>query len=231
MIYLDVPYADKDEARALGARWNVTARRWYAPDEAARQRLSRWAAKPDLPMTLPGEDRTFDSGLFVDLVPLSCWFTNVRSCVAPTEWDRLRRMIYGRAEDRCEACGAAPDRSRGFYLEAHERWSYDEATFTQGLRRLIALCSACHETTHYGLAQVNGNAERALTHLKAVTWMTEQEAHRHLSSAIGLWQRRSAHDWRLDLSLLADADIELAPPPDVADRRGVARENLDRLDD
>lgn len=29
--WLDVPYSDKDHAKALGARWDGAARRWYAP--------------------------------------------------------------------------------------------------------------------------------------------------------------------------------------------------------
>lgn len=29
--YLNVPYAQKDEAKALGARWDATNKKWYAP--------------------------------------------------------------------------------------------------------------------------------------------------------------------------------------------------------
>ena len=47
---------------------------------------------------------TFGSGLFVDLVPSSCWFSNVRSCVDQRDWERLRRMITNRADQRCEVC-------------------------------------------------------------------------------------------------------------------------------
>lgn len=28
-IYLNVPYAQKDEAKALGARWDATRKKWY----------------------------------------------------------------------------------------------------------------------------------------------------------------------------------------------------------
>ncbi len=31
MLILNVPYEQKDEAKALGARWDVTQRRWYVP--------------------------------------------------------------------------------------------------------------------------------------------------------------------------------------------------------
>jgi exodeoxyribonuclease VII large subunit len=31
-IYLDVPFKDKDQAKALGARWDSAAKKWYAPE-------------------------------------------------------------------------------------------------------------------------------------------------------------------------------------------------------
>ncbi len=88
--YLDVPYSEKDEAKHVGARWDPGVRRWYdlRPPKPA---LQRWAARPEVPELLPGEDRSFGQGLFVDLVPSSCWFTNVRWCVTEADWERLRR--------------------------------------------------------------------------------------------------------------------------------------------
>ncbi len=70
-IWLDVPYAEKDLAKAEGARWDARARRWYAP-RPGMAGLERWAARPDIPTSLPGEDRSLGSGLFVDLVPTVC---------------------------------------------------------------------------------------------------------------------------------------------------------------
>jgi len=138
--WLDVPYAEKDQAKTLGARWDPQARRWYDPRPPTAG-LDRWAHLPDVPDLLPGEDRSFGSGLFVDMVPSSCWFTNVRTCVSPKDWERLRRMITRRAGQRCEACGAGEDHTVKRWLEAHERWSFDDPTGTQVLRRLICLCS------------------------------------------------------------------------------------------
>ncbi len=106
--WLDVPYSEKDEAKALGARWDPQARRWYAPTPAVGAATGRWAALPDLPDPLPGEDRAFGQGLYVDLVPDTCWFTNARSCVSARDWERLRRLVIGRAGRRCEVCGSAP---------------------------------------------------------------------------------------------------------------------------
>jgi hypothetical protein len=42
MNFLNVPYAEKDDARALGARWNPTRKRWYVPDGVALAPFERW---------------------------------------------------------------------------------------------------------------------------------------------------------------------------------------------
>lgn len=42
MVFLNVPYAEKDAAKALGARWNPTRRRWYVPDGAATEPFAKW---------------------------------------------------------------------------------------------------------------------------------------------------------------------------------------------
>ena len=173
-VWLDVPFAEKDQAKALGARWDPQARCWYAT-QVTMPRLERWAALPDVPATLPGEDRSFGGGLFVDLVPASCWFTNVRSCVDQRDWERLRRMVIERASRRCEACSRerAPAKGRG--LEVHERWLYQEATAVQVLRRLICLCTDCHTATHMGLAGLRGIADKAEAHLAEVNhWTLDQ---------------------------------------------------------
>ena len=42
MIFLNVPYAEKDDARALGARWNPGRKRWYVPDGVAPEAFQKW---------------------------------------------------------------------------------------------------------------------------------------------------------------------------------------------
>lgn len=45
ITFLNVPYAEKDEARALGARWNPGRKRWYVPDGAAPEAFQKWLPK------------------------------------------------------------------------------------------------------------------------------------------------------------------------------------------
>jgi Domain of unknown function (DUF5710) len=224
-IWLDVPFAEKDSARQAGARWDPAVRRWYAPRPGIGA-LDRWAAAPDVPELLPGEDRSLGSGLFVDLVPSTCWFTNVRSCVAAKDWERLRRTIVTRAAQRCEVCAASADRDAQRWLEVHERWTYDSATMVQRLGRLICLCTQCHTSTHFGLAQLRGLEDQALRHLMTVTGMNRDQAYSHVQSAFAMWHRRSRGRWTLDLSILTDAGVELAPPPGAGERAAVSHATL-----
>jgi hypothetical protein len=210
-LWLDVPFSEKDAAKAAGARWDQSVRRWYAP-QPGMTALDRWRPAPPIPDLLPGEDRAFGSGLFVDLVPSTCWFTNARSCLSQQDWDRVRRMVVGRAGQRCEICGATKDREVRRWLEVHERWAYDDAARVQRLRRLICLCTDCHTVTHYGLAQLRGLDAAARAHLIHVTGFTPLQADQHLREAFTVWRERSRHVWALDLSLLTHTGITPVPP-------------------
>lgn len=45
-IYLRVPYAEKDRAKAAGARWDASARSWYAPSDRHALYLIEWLPEP-----------------------------------------------------------------------------------------------------------------------------------------------------------------------------------------
>ncbi|WP_089243326.1 DUF5710 domain-containing protein [Rhodococcoides kyotonense] len=225
-LWLDVAYAEKDLAKEQGARWDPTAKRWYAP-RAGIEELARWAARPEIPDVLPGEDRTLGDGLFVDLIPDTCWFTNVRSCVEPGDWERLRRTITRRAGMKCEICGAEADRHVDRWLEVHERWDYDWIARTQRLARLICLCTDCHRVTHYGFAQVTGKEREAFDHLVTVTGKTPAQARRHIDDAFVVWRRASGLVWDLDLDILTGVGISVRRPPSAVERREIAARSLD----
>jgi hypothetical protein len=220
--WLDVPFSEKDRAKACGARWDPAAKRWYAP-RPGMPGLERWAARPDLPALLPGEDRSFGPGLYVEPIPSTAWWTHARYCISDQDWDRVRRLVTTRAGRRCEVCGRAEDQVRGIRLDTHERWVFDIAARTQRLRRLVCFCADCHTVTHFGLAQIRGVDAQALAHLCTVTGMSEAEADRHLESAFALWQRRSEIAWKLDLSVLTSAGVLVVRPAgSAADRARTA---------
>jgi hypothetical protein len=131
-------------------------------------------------------------------------------------------MVYRRAHDRCEACGAGRDPAVGKWLEAHERWQYDDAACVQRLKRLVCLCSFCHEVTHYGLACVRGRDEIALRHLMYVNRWSGTRAKRHIEAAFKQWEERSTVTWALDLQLLLNVDVQVRRPPEPEERDEMA---------
>jgi hypothetical protein len=41
-IYLDVPYAEKDNAKSFGAKWDFNLKRWYVAEQEDITELSKW---------------------------------------------------------------------------------------------------------------------------------------------------------------------------------------------
>ena len=144
--------------------------------------------------------------LEINLIPKSSFFTNVRSTVSENEWDRLRRTCYQKANYRCEIFnGIGPTHA----VECHEIWEYDTATKIQKLVKLIALCPACHEVNHIGLAEIRGRLEPALNHLMKVNNWTKEQAIKHHKEAFILWNERNKIQWALNLENLKIDDVIL----------------------
>ncbi len=133
-----------------------------------------------------------------ELVPDSCWHSNLRSLLSPAQWDLVRREAYGRASGKCAICGAPSAR-----LEAHERWEYDEDAHVQKLADVIAICRRCHEVIHIGRTQLKGNEREAEAHFMKVNDCTYAEYRKALGEANEAHRRRNkVAEWKLDLSYL-----------------------------
>ena len=139
--------------------------------------------------------------LTVELVPSTCWFTNVRSHVPKATWDRLRHQVAAAAGRSCEICGG---RGRRWPVECHEEFSYDETHQVQRLERLVALCPACHSVKHIGMAAIRGRRRQAVAHLAKVNGWSVADAEFYIEAVMEQWARRSRHQWTLDLSVLHD---------------------------
>ena len=133
-----------------------------------------------------------------ELVPDSCWYSNLRSILSPAQWDIVRRDAYARAGGKCMICGAQTRR-----LEAHERWEYDEENAVQRLVDVIAVCRSCHEVIHIGRTSLLGGEERAAEHFMKVNGCSYAEYRRALGEANTAHRRRNlVPEWKLDLSYL-----------------------------
>ena len=226
--YLAVCFEEKEEAKKLGAKWDVIQKKWYAPNNEPLL-LEKWKINTE-PVILLGEDRSYGGNkLFIDLIPITCWFTNVRSCVHPRDWDRLRKYVYERVNYICECCNIDTQKSNCI-IEAHERWDYNEATQIQKLVRIVALCHECHQSTHMGLAGIKGKGAEAMAHIKNVRGFTEEEYKTHICEATEIWKKRNMIHWDLDLSLITTNNITLSNAiPNKDDRTIICETNLNQI--
>lgn len=46
-LYLDVPFAEKDEAKALGAWWDADKKKWYVRDKRDYHKFQKWILSAD----------------------------------------------------------------------------------------------------------------------------------------------------------------------------------------
>jgi 5-methylcytosine-specific restriction endonuclease McrA len=141
--------------------------------------------------------------LTIELVPKTAWYTNVRSNVSKSEWDRIRSKSYTLANNVCEICGET-GKSQGYKhnVECHEIWEYDDTNKKQTLIGLVSLCVFCHKCKHPGLAQINGELNIVINQLMKVNNITKNDAEKLLDEAFNLWRERSKHKWTLDISYI-----------------------------
>lgn len=135
-----------------------------------------------------------------ELVPDGCWYSNLRTALPKEIWDFVRKDAYARAGGRCMICGAETGR-----LEAHERWSYDEARGIQKLEDVIAVCAACHAVIHIGRTQLKGDEKAAIEHFMKVNGVNYAGYRKALGEANAVHARRNrVSEWALDLTRLKD---------------------------
>lgn len=97
-IDLKVPFHEKDEARALGARWDPQRRVWYVPDNVDSSRLRKWIPASESPNVRA-------ASYFLADATRSCWrcssLTRVFGIILPAGYEVLEVDDDG-ADDRWE---------------------------------------------------------------------------------------------------------------------------------
>ena len=133
-----------------------------------------------------------------ELVPDSCWYSNLRSILSKKQWDFIRQDAKERAGGKCMICGRKTDR-----LDAHERWSYNQENAVQTLEDVVAVCKSCHALIHIGLTQLRGGEENAEKHFLRVNKCTYADYRKALGEANELHQKlNQIPEWKLDLTYL-----------------------------
>jgi hypothetical protein len=142
--------------------------------------------------------------LEIELIPKTCHYSNVRSMVTTAEWNKIRKLSYASANNKCEICGD-DGLNQGYKhrVECHEVWEYNDKDNTQKLVKLISLCVRCHQVKHIGRAIAMGREEDCFKQMAKVNKWTPKEIQEHIVESFKLHKTRSKHKWGLDLSLLS----------------------------
>jgi 5-methylcytosine-specific restriction endonuclease McrA len=151
--------------------------------------------------------------LQIELVPGSCWWSNVRSNVSAKQWDNIRIPVYKKANYLCEICGGKGTKHP---VECHEVWIYDDTTLIQRLGFFQSLCPLCHEVKHIGLAGVRGNGDRAFNRFKEINQLDESSAKKIISAVFRQWNIRSRQQWKLDIEHLRQYGLN---PNELKDKK------------
>lgn len=131
--------------------------------------------------------------LTIELVPATSFYKNVRSAKTASEWDKLRKQVYAEAKGKCSICGQEGR------LECHEVWKFYPKTKLQKLMGLHALCNACHEVKHFGLAEMNNHGKRARNHLAKINGWSKDTADKYIAKSFKIWSERSLDTWEVDI--------------------------------
>jgi hypothetical protein len=145
--------------------------------------------------------------LYVDVIPSSAWFSNLRKELSPEEWKACQKYAFKKGGYCCDIC---EEKGPKWPVECHERWEFDEATGVQRLTALEALCPDCHEATHMGLAMVRGRQAQAMAKISKVNGWSLEQVKAHVRDAGVTYERLSERPWLLDLSLLKALPVTLS---------------------
>lgn len=194
MLYLNVPFLEKADAKTKGAKWDSECKKWFVPDGVAIEGFSRWFIRE--------KKRKL---LLIEVVPKTAWFSNLRSELTWAEWKLVQQKTFRKAHGVCEICGKRGLNGR---LDCHEQWSYGLDSGVQTLDGTIALCPSCHEVKHWGLTGIRGRLEQAQRHIMQINGWTEGQVDKHVVAARNEWVERSKIEWRLDARwLLSYVDV------------------------
>lgn len=139
--------------------------------------------------------------LTIELVPSSCWFSNVRDHVSSTIWSKIKKHTFEKAGHVCEICNSVGPK---WPVECHEVWEYDDVNKIQKLTGTVSLCPDCHMVKHIGFANVLGKSDIAKAHFASINSLTMSQAGKLIGKAFNEYEERSKYDWKLDLSWLTD---------------------------
>jgi hypothetical protein len=127
-------------------------------------------------------------------VPQPLWGISGHKLLKSAWARRIRPQVVAEAEGRCTCCGGKTK-----LMFAHEEWDYDDSSGVATVTGLTLICQDCNSVTHFGRLPSEYD-EQALQHLASVNGIKREEAETLRREAFGVWARRSAREWTVEVS-------------------------------
>jgi hypothetical protein len=141
--------------------------------------------------------------LTIELVPKTCWYSNVRTQLPEEQWNIIRKIAYKESNHKCKICtGSGLDQGFKHPVECHEEWEYNDVDKVQTLVGLAAICPKCHQVKHIGRTMLMGRGVEAMLHLSQVNDWNDSETNNYVNESFGIFNERSEHDWKLNVTIL-----------------------------
>ena len=186
-----VPYADRENVRALGAQWDKHDRVWTI--EAGTAVPRQYLPLRDRPGLKPPYIR-------INLIPQTSWGMNLRAMMPKPEWKAfIKEHVYSSTGSRCLVCG---ERGPEWPVEADEIWKFDDNKRIQTLVGIVPLCPDCHSVRTCGFARAQGRENEVVKHLAWVERIGRKSAQFTINQAIMRWEQRSRKKWTIDISFM-----------------------------
>ena len=178
--------------------------------------LTRWERLPEV---LPGEDRSFGSGLFIDMIPSTSWFRNVRAALFT---DDRRGCAHGLRPGRspvrsvrlaaAQSIGEVPGGARTIRLRRR-----DPGPGTTAADLPVHVVPLL---THFGLPRSRPKLGRAKAWLETVQNIYMWHSDAHIREAFAAWEARNQIAWTLDLTVITTRESPCTNPSPRLPRHG-----------
>ena len=141
--------------------------------------------------------------LKMELVPESCWWSNVRNNINKEDWNLIKKDTHIKPGYKCEICGETGDE---WPVECHEKWEYNNEDRIQKLTGFISLCPNCHKVKHMGHTQILGRNFQieAMKRFMNINSLSKKDARLYYDYAFQEWRERSKIGWNFDISYIKE---------------------------
>lgn len=148
--------------------------------------------------------------LTIELIPKTCWFSSVRTMVSASNWNKIRKISYELAKNKCQICGDnGINQGYKHPVECHEIWEYDDINHIQRLIGLISLCVKCHQVKHIGRTIAMGKEQPLFKHIMKINKWTKAKLENYIQECFIIHKERSKYKWELDISILKDEPFNI----------------------